>query len=95
MALRAVKGDTAIEPASVQRYLETKFGDELEIVVAALTDVSQSVSAQGTRPSSLSPVREVPPGSPCRKSGLGGEGRSGLGLAEEAHQAELTEAANL
>ena len=34
--IRAVTGDKAIEPASVQRYLETKFGDDLETVVAAL-----------------------------------------------------------
>ena len=42
--LRALAKDEAIKPASVQRYLESKFGDDLPAVRAALEDLARAYS---------------------------------------------------
>ena len=81
--MRAVKGDKTIEPASVQRYLETKFGDDLETVVAAL-----QVLAKAYRPKELAdeayPLYEkFRPAIPGGKAGWGAKGNLDLGFIEE------------
>ena len=81
--IRAVKGDEAIEPASVQRYLETKFGDDLEAVVAAL-----QVLAKAYRPRELAqeayPLYEkFRPAIPGGKAGWGAKGDLDLGFIEK------------
>jgi hypothetical protein len=81
--VRAVKGDNAIEPASVQRYLETKFGDDLETVVTAL-----QVLAKAYRPKKLAGVaytlyEEFRPAIPGGKAGWGAKGDLDLGFIEK------------
>jgi hypothetical protein len=81
--IRAVKGDKAIEPASVQRYLEAKFGDDLEAVVAAL-----QILAKAYRPKELAyeayPLYEqFRPAIPGGKAGWGAKGNLDLGFIEE------------
>lgn len=81
--IRAVKGDRVIEPASVERYLETKFADDLEAVVAAL-----QVLAKAFRPRELAheayPLYEkFRPAIPGGKAGWGAKGDLDLGFIEK------------
>jgi hypothetical protein len=41
--LRALSGESAIRPESVQKYLEGKFGDALEEVSNAMLDLAKSL----------------------------------------------------
>jgi len=41
--LRAFSGDSPIRPGSVQKYLESKFGDALEDVSKAMIELAQSL----------------------------------------------------
>jgi hypothetical protein len=41
--LRALSGESPIRPESVQKYLESKFGDTLEDVSNAMLDLARSL----------------------------------------------------
>jgi hypothetical protein len=81
--IRAVKGDTAIEPASVQRYLETKFGDKLEVVVAALTELAKAYRPKELAQAAYPLYEKFRPAVPAGKAGWGAKGDLDLALLKK------------
>jgi len=81
--IRAVKGDKAIEPASVQRYLETKFGDDLETVAAALQVLAKAYKPKELADEAYALYEKFRPAIPGGKAGWGAKGNLDLGYIEE------------
>jgi hypothetical protein len=81
--LRAVQGDKAIEPASVQRYLETKFGDKLEVVVAALTELAKAYRPKELAQAAYPLYEKFRPAVPAGKAGWGAKGDLDLALLKK------------
>ena len=81
--LRAVKGDKAIEPASVQRYLETKFGDDLESVTAALTALAKAYRPKELAHAAYPLYEKFRPAIPAGKAGWGAKGDLDLALIKK------------
>ena len=79
--IRAVRGGKPIDPDSVRRYLEDKFGDDLKAVRVGDAEARQSLQAPGTRPRRLPAVRALPARHPGGQEGLGCQGRPGPGAA--------------
>lgn len=59
--IRALKKDEPIDPDSVERYLEKKFGDDLETVEDAMQKIGQSLQAQRVGRRGLFALRTVSP----------------------------------
>jgi len=77
--LRALSGERPIHPETVQKYLESKFGDALEHVSNALLELTKSLppSQLGEKAYALEKFRpEIPPG----KKGWGASGKLDLDL---------------
>ena len=81
--IRAVKGDKAIEPASVQRYLETKFGDDLETVVAAFQVLAKAYKPKELADEAYALYEKFRPAIPGGKAGWGAKGDLDLGFIEK------------
>jgi hypothetical protein len=81
--IRAVKGDKAIEPASVQRYLETKFGDDLETVVAALQVLAKAYKPKELADEAYALYEKFRPAIPRGKAGWGAKGNLDLAFIDE------------
>ncbi len=75
----SVKGET-IDPDSVEKYLEQKFGDQLGETRAALEHLARAYSPHELEFACIRPLRKVSPGDPGRQEGLGREGRARPGL---------------
>ena len=84
--IRAVKGDTAIEPASVQCYLESKFGDDLETVVAAMQVLAKAYRPKELAHEAYSLYEKFRPAIPGGKAGWGAKGNLDLGYIDELAQ---------
>ena len=69
----AVKGE-AIEPESVERYLEQKFGDELEDVRVGVRAPGQGVHARELDSRAYELYEKFRPGIPEGKKGWGAQG---------------------
>jgi hypothetical protein len=79
--LRAVaRGDKPIEPASVQRYLETKFGDALGAVAEAMIDLADSRDPEALADEAYALYEQFRPGVPAGTRGWGAAGELDLSL---------------
>ena len=72
--LRALAGDEAIKPASVTRYLESKFGDDLLVVRAALEDLARAYSRDQLEANAYDLYEKFRPAVPEGQRGWGAAG---------------------
>jgi hypothetical protein len=84
--LRAVSKNQAISPASVDRYLASKFGEALEETRAAMIELARSMKAKELAARAYSLYEQFRPSVPEGVRGWGAKGRLDLasvrGLAE-------------
>jgi hypothetical protein len=78
--LRAVVRDKPVDPDAVQRYLEKKFGDDLERVKAAMRDLAESFEPEELSDRAYSLYEEFRPVIPKGKRGWGAKGDLDLDL---------------
>jgi hypothetical protein len=78
--LRALSGESPIHPESVQKYLESKFGDALEDVTDAMLELAKSLPSSKLAEKAYDLYEkfrsEIPPG----KKGWGASGKLDLDL---------------
>jgi hypothetical protein len=72
--LRAVTKDEAIKPASVQRYLESKFGDSLPEVRTALEDLARAYTRDQLETDAYGLYEQFRPPIPEGQKGWGAAG---------------------
>ena len=80
--IRAVKGAQVIEPDGVRRYLEGKFGDDLEGGPLGHAEARQELQAQGTGRRAYALYEQFRPSIPEGVKGWGAKGDLDLGLIE-------------
>lgn len=85
--VRAVTGEKAIDPKGVQRYLESKFGDDLSAVETALVKLAKAYKPKDLAADAFSLYEQFRPRIPEGKKGWGAKGELDLGLV-----AKLTKA---
>ncbi len=78
--LWALSGDSSIRPESVQKYLESKFGDALEDVSRAMLDLANSLPAPQLAEKAYSLYEKFRPEIPPGKKGWGASGKLDLDL---------------
>ena len=78
--LRAVSKDEAISPPLVQKYLEQKFGDDLDQARSALEALAKSFSPAQLQDRAYSLYEEFRPKIPEGKKGWGAKGELDLDL---------------
>jgi hypothetical protein len=78
--LRAVSKDEAISPSSVQKYLEQKFGDDLDQARSVLETLAKSFSPAQLQDRAYSLYEEFRPKIPEGKKGWGAKGELDLDL---------------
>lgn len=76
--LRAVQNGKAISPASVQRYLQQKFGDDLTAVTEALTALAQSYTPTQLADQAYDLYEKFRPSVPEGEKGWGAKGKLDL-----------------
>jgi hypothetical protein len=81
--IRAVKGAQLIEPDSVRRYLESKFGDDLGKVRSALRRLAKSYQPKDLADRAFGLYERFRPAIPEGVTGWGAKGDLDLGLVEE------------
>lgn len=72
--LRALSKDRPINPESVQRYLEKKFGDALEDAYTAMRDLADSMDTARLTEAAYDLYEKFRPDIPAGKKGWGAEG---------------------
>ena len=72
--LRALAKDAAIKPASVQRYLESKFGDDLPAVRGALEDLARAYTRDQLEATAYDLYEQFRPAVPEGQRGWGAAG---------------------
>jgi len=86
--VRAVTKGRPVEPGSVERYLESKFGDALEMARAAMRDLANAFRPEQLRENAFSLYEEFRPAIPPGVAGWGAKGKLDIGrirsLAREA-----------
>jgi hypothetical protein len=78
--VRAVVKDKPIEPESAERYLEAKFGDELESVRKAMSLLARSISAEELKEQAYPLYEKFRPEIPRGAAGWGAKGKLDLRL---------------
>jgi hypothetical protein len=78
--IRAVVRDKPVDPAAAQQYLETKFGDDLDRVKAAMRDLAESLEPEELSDRAYSLYEEFRPVIPKGKRGWGAKGDLDLSL---------------
>lgn len=78
--LRALSGEKAIEPASVDRYLVSKFGDTLKDVYDAMMVLAKSMKSSDLASQAYSLYEHFRPAIPAGTKGWGAAGILDLGL---------------
>jgi hypothetical protein len=78
--VRAVVKDQPIEPASVQRYVEQKFGTDLAAVRAAMTELAEAFSPEELAEQGFALYTRFRPTIPAGEAGWGAKGKLDLGL---------------
>jgi hypothetical protein len=81
--LRAVSKDKPIMPESVQKYLETKFGDSLDDVYETMMELAKSLSYTELTEEAYRLYEKFRPAIPRGKKGWGAQGRLDLVLIRE------------
>jgi len=69
--LRALSGETPIHPESVQKYLESKFGDALKDVSNAMMELAKSLPPSQLAQKAYAPYEKFRPEIPPGKKGWG------------------------
>jgi hypothetical protein len=80
--IRAVSGDKPFEPESTQRYLEGKFGEELEAVWKAMEKVAKAYTPKELAAESFRLYERFRPEIPSGKMGWGAKGDLNLAVIE-------------
>ena len=78
--VRAVVRDKPVDPASVQKYLESKFGDDLAAVREAMQHLAGSFEADDLREAAYSLYEQFRPSIPRGCKGWGAKGELNLDL---------------
>lgn len=77
--VRAVSKGRPIEPGSVERYLESKFGDSLQAAWAAMRDLAKAFRPEQLRENAFSLYEEFRPAIPEGVTGWGAKGKLDIG----------------
>jgi hypothetical protein len=78
----AVRGRNPIDPDSVRRYLENKFGDDLKAVQSAMKKLAKAYRPQQLAYDAYALYERFRPEIPAGKKGWGAKGDLDLGLME-------------
>ena len=78
--VRALIKDKPIDPESTQRYLEAKFGDELEPVHKVMSQLARAMSAKELKEQAFSLYEKFRPEIPGGAAGWGAKGKLDLNL---------------
>jgi len=78
--LRALSGKSAIRPESVQKYLESKFGDALEDVSKAMLELAKSLPPSQLAEKAYALYEKFRPEIPPGKKGWMASGKLDLDL---------------
>ena len=78
--IRAVRGRNPIDPDSVRRYLEEKFGDDLKAVRSAMQKLAKAYKLQQLAHDAYRLYERFRPAIPAGKKGWGAKGDLDLGL---------------
>jgi hypothetical protein len=78
--IRAVRGRNPIDPDSVRRYLEDKFGEDLKAVRSAMTKLAKAYKPQELAHDAYRLYERFRPDIPAGKKGWGAKGDLDLGL---------------
>jgi hypothetical protein len=78
--LRALSGESTIRPESVQKYLESKFGDALEDVSKAMLELAKSLPPAQLAGKAYTMYEKFRPEIPPGKRGWGASGKLDLDL---------------
>jgi len=78
--LRALSGESPIRPESVQKYLESKFGDALEDVSKAMLGLAKSLPPSQLAEKAYALYEKFRPEIPPGKKGWGASGKLDLDL---------------
>jgi hypothetical protein len=78
--IRGVKGTQVIEPESVRRYLDDKFGDELKAVQTSMQKLAKSYKPSELAHDAYALYERLRPAIPAGKKGWGAKGDLDLGL---------------
>jgi hypothetical protein len=78
--IRAVRGRNPINPDSVRRYLEDKFGDDLKAVRSAMQKLAKAYKPQELAHDAYRLYERFRPDTPAGKRGWGAKGDLDLGL---------------
>jgi len=81
--LRALSGERPIHPESVQKYLESKFGDALEDVSDAMLELAKSLPPSELAGKAYGLYEKFRPEIPPGKKGWGASGKLDLDLIRE------------
>jgi hypothetical protein len=81
--IRAVSGTEVIDPDSVQRYLEGKFGDDLAKVSSAMKKLARAYEPRDLAEQCFALYERFRPKIPKGVKGWGAKGHLDLGLIEE------------
>ncbi len=80
--IRAVRGTQVISPASVERYLEDKFGENLDAVRSAMERLARSFSPQELAGRCFGLYEQFRPSIPEGVKGWGAKGELDVGVIE-------------
>jgi hypothetical protein len=80
--IRAVQKDKPIDPDSVQRYLEGKFGDDLKAVWSAMQKLAKTYKPKELVRRAFRLYERFRPAIPEGKKGWGAKGELDLGVIE-------------
>ena len=78
--LRALSGESPIHPESVQKYLESKFGDALEDISTAMVELAKSLPPSQLAEKAYALYEKFRRGIPPGKKGWGASGKLDLDL---------------
>ena len=78
--LRALSGEDPIRPESVQKYLESKFGDTLQDVLKAMLKLAKSLPPSQLAGKAYTLYEKFRPEIPSGKKGWGASGKLDLDL---------------
>ena len=78
--MRALSGESPIRPESVQKFLESKFGDALETVSNAMLGLAKSLPPSQLAEKAYALYEKFRPEIPPGKKGWGASGKLDLDL---------------
>ena len=85
--LRGLSGESPIHPQSVQKYLESKFGDALEEVSRAMLELAKSLPHSQLAENAYALYERFRPEIPPGKKGWGASGKLDLDLIRKVASA--------